>query len=114
MTHSGTAGKPDKPVGDIDSHPREATDVVAAMRAELAAISRATDDDQRAYHRARLDALKATTDEMIAAVRGEIDAELGRNAEDGQPGATGTGPATDPRSWLGHFGLGRKSRRRHR
>lgn len=113
MTHSGTAGKPDNPGGDIASHTREVTDVVAAMRAELAAISNATDDDQRAYHRARLDALKATTAEMLEAVRGEVDAELDRrNARAGQPRAAETGPAAGTRSWLRHFGLGRKSRQR--
>jgi hypothetical protein len=111
MTHSGTAGKPDNPVGDIVSHTREVTDVVAAMRAELADLSNATNDDQRAYHRARLDALKATTAEMLEAVRGELDAELDRrNAEAGQPGAAGSGPAADTRSRLRRFGLGRKSR----
>lgn len=113
MTHSGTAGKPDNPVGDIVSHTREVTDVVAAMRAELAAISSATNDEERAYHRARLDALKATTAEMLEAVRGELDAELDRrNAKAGQPGAAEAGPAADTRSRLRRFGLGRKSRRR--
>jgi hypothetical protein len=113
MTHSGTAGNPDDPVGGILSHTHEVTDVVAAMRAELAAISNATDDDQRACHRARLDALKATTAEMLEAVKGELDAEREKNnAKAAQPESAGTGPAAAAQSRSRRFWPGRKSRRR--